>query len=407
MQYAVAGTKFEHTNPRPRLGVAACCLPPAACRSGISLMEVLISIGIVAIGLVSIASLIPVGGLQAQKADQIQRQSDVGLDVLREFTTRGFAIVDPAEKCQWVRFDGSKYVSYFPLNVSANPAPDEPFFLPVAIDPMMVAKAANSGTAADKTTVSTFPANAPSSAPTMKRLATVSAASQSGSALPYTFQPKVELADSIFRSTDDVVVDQPTDASLPGTSSYFRNSSNNPLKRSSAGIYSWLATLTPYYREEGAIPPIAGMQCTLSLAILYRRNLAQVPSSGSGQEEMVSVTKMAGGGITGGDMTFTVTQPQFDMLRPGQWLMLCRNETWKDSATPPVTHTLRNFKWYRILSAAAGDTSGTAEVTLSGPDCSDWATSLSSSPVYACLFDSVVAVYQKVISLEGSSEWSQ
>src|SRR5690349_15601710 len=42
-------------------------LTPAA-RTGISLMEVLVSIGIVAIGLVSVLSLLPVGGYQAARA---------------------------------------------------------------------------------------------------------------------------------------------------------------------------------------------------------------------------------------------------------------------------------------------------------------------------------------------------
>ncbi len=58
-------------------------------RTGISLMEVLISIGIMAIGMVSIASLLPVGGLQVERANIEERKAELGLNAYREFQICG------------------------------------------------------------------------------------------------------------------------------------------------------------------------------------------------------------------------------------------------------------------------------------------------------------------------------
>jgi type II secretory pathway pseudopilin PulG len=402
---------------------SAPCAPPRAPlpRSGISLMEVLVSIGIVAIGLVSIASLIPVGGLQAQKADQIQRQSDVGLDAIREFTTRGLAVVDPQDSCHWVRTSGSTGKAYFPLDLDPMHSPnDSAFCLPVAIDPLMVAAAAGNNA------VKAFPANAASSAPIMQRLSLKEVSTTSGAAPNFTYNPIFALADAIFRSTDDVIVDQPSDRSLPGTSSYFNDTSTTPakpLKRASGGLYSWMATVTPYYPVESSIEPVAGMQCTLSIAVFYRRSLpsptatfdpttvhesiVEVTLSGApapnasqdytslgGVEAILKVTNTSGLGTSANPNPLAYA-------KPGNWLMLCQSR-------PNGSGSYPDFKWYRVTNGdAVEDTSATAtaNVTLTGPD---WQFAKADSPkTYACLFDGIVAVYQKMIQLEGSSPWSQ
>ena len=70
-------------------------------------------------------------------------------------------------------------------------------------------------------------------------------------------------------------------------SSYFNDAAGNPVKRESSGLYSWMATLTPYYPDQAT--PCAGTQCTLSLVIFYRRTIARsVPVAGSGQEEIAA-----------------------------------------------------------------------------------------------------------------------
>lgn len=60
-------------------------------RRGISLMEVLISMGILTIGLVSVISLIPAGRSQALKAAAIDRSTALAQNAAADFLTRGFA----------------------------------------------------------------------------------------------------------------------------------------------------------------------------------------------------------------------------------------------------------------------------------------------------------------------------
>jgi hypothetical protein len=115
----------------------AACAPyprtpnPYPLRTGISLLEVLISIGIVAVGLLSIASLLPVGSILAQRADVEQRKTALGINILRDFTTRGMGLIE-----NWWQFNGTNnYQAY------TNPQTNTDYYPPFVIDPRMVAAA--------------------------------------------------------------------------------------------------------------------------------------------------------------------------------------------------------------------------------------------------------------------------
>jgi type II secretory pathway pseudopilin PulG len=58
-------------------------------RAGITLMEVLISIGILAVGLTAVITIIPAAGSQAQKALTETNKANVGLAALNDAITRG------------------------------------------------------------------------------------------------------------------------------------------------------------------------------------------------------------------------------------------------------------------------------------------------------------------------------
>lgn len=381
-------------------------------RRGISLLEVLISIGIMAIGLVSLLSLLPVGGIQAQRAGIEQRKAELGLNVYKDFKTRGMGYVDQATgTCPWLRYNGTNWIPYF----STPPAAAD--FPPVAIDPLMAAAAAGN------TFVQTFPANplaAP--APTMQRL-TLSSVYH---ATPTTY---FALADSVFRAADDIVIDRGNDAQLPPTNQYANDpATGNPMKRDSLGMFSWLATISPYYPDQALSAPVAGQHCTLALAIFYRRSLpnpaafnlslvreGQATVTAAGTSLSTDYSSLSGGEVrlqvTAPPGGFSTTNPNpLSYARPGSWLMLCRNKA--DAAG----NLIRIFKWYRVVAAEFVDESSPPpaapgqSVTLAGPD---WEFAPTQSPTYdneqtyACLFDGVVAVYERTIQLEGPSQWSQ
>jgi hypothetical protein len=63
-------------------------------RAGISLLEVLISIGVLAVGLMGVAALIPAAGYQAKEGARNERLANVGKRVFREMDVRGLLDFD-------------------------------------------------------------------------------------------------------------------------------------------------------------------------------------------------------------------------------------------------------------------------------------------------------------------------
>ena len=74
-----------------------------------------------AIGIVSVASLLPMGGLQAQKANVEERKSELVLNAARDFHIRGMA--NPQT---WIKpaTNGTNFVPYLPLQFNSNSISD-------------------------------------------------------------------------------------------------------------------------------------------------------------------------------------------------------------------------------------------------------------------------------------------
>ena len=439
-------------------------LPPTTCRRGISLMEVLICIGVVAIGLVSIAALIPVGGVQVQRANTEERKATLGLNAFREFQIRGMgkipALPDPAgltpsqiaaiqNQGPWYTASGSPFFTPDTANHRWLAYTTPPF----AIDPLMVTVGGSS--------VDAFPANSAAGQPTLKRLS-LSSANNSA------------LASAVFTSADDVISSIPEDSSQTGTSAMiYSDAPTNtiPIKRDFNGAYTWLATVTPNFpipvSVAGSAPiPQPNDQYTLSIVVFDRRILTTpAPATDEqGQEEIVQAhwgqnstsfsTSVIGQDSTlnvgGGEFTLSVDPSvtnatgKLGVVKPDQWLMLCRylpNTDSSGSVFPWI-----EAKWYRVVAVA--DTVSptvapppnssiplspamcyTRQVTLAGPDWESdpskttppgiqptsvtWPSSIPGGPngsqnfnTFAVLLDGSVAVYQRVIHLAGNSVWN-
>ena len=372
-----------------------------------------------AIGLVSVASLLPVGGLQQQKANVEEAKHNLVLNAVRDFHVRGMAAVRDPVNFPWVIAAPNSAQPYFRV-VGTNklyiPTAATGAGLgalpPVAIDPLMSSVAVVSQSA--QTSLQFFPINKSTGTPpvAMPRLTL---------ATLYNKTPLVAraLADQIMVARDDVIVNQPDDRSLPATGAVISDTSTNPPKpyvRDYNGEFSWLATLTPNYPYllpgESANPgdpnidplfffkKLIGNEYTLSIVVFDRREVPRSTSSFTASsigEEIVAVTQPAGVTVNlgGGDITIKApTDAQSQLIRPNTWIMLARS----DPSPPGLGFQI--FKWYRILSASQDGAD--VQVTLSGPDWV-WGT----QPTYACLFDGAVAVIQRTIHLEGPSIWNQ
>lgn len=80
-------------------------------RRGISLMEVLISIGILSIGLLSVLALIPAGRSQMSKASSLDRTTSLAVNAAADFINRGFA-----RPAGWTNSNpGTRFVVFDPM----------------------------------------------------------------------------------------------------------------------------------------------------------------------------------------------------------------------------------------------------------------------------------------------------
>jgi hypothetical protein len=149
-------------------------------------MEVLISIGILSIGLASVIALVPAGGNEARRALIEDRRAALGAAALADCINRGFlqpVMWDPAQ------------------------APSGPYR--IVIDPL------GGG--------SVFPS-------AMSRVNLV------GMTAPQ--------ADDVFRGGDDLVYEKPEDEAAPAVPVY-ELAGGAVTRRSTVGAFSWLATLLP------------------------------------------------------------------------------------------------------------------------------------------------------------------
>jgi len=185
-------------------------------RAGITLMEVLISIGILSIGLASVVALIPAGGSQAKKAIIEDRRGAMGAGAMADVINYG--MLNPAT---W------------------NAIPTAPYR--VVIDPI------GDGS---------FPSAAGLTAINVSNI-----------------PPGSAVANLVFSAADDLVYrDDPTKDDPPAEPPVPKLTADS-ARRLSEGDYSWLATLTP---AGGASEP---QYYTLSIVQFHRRPTASVALS--------------------------------------------------------------------------------------------------------------------------------
>jgi hypothetical protein len=195
-------------------------------RAGISLLEVLIAIGILAIGLTSVLSFIPAGHSMAKTSLTTDQVGIVASNALADLATQGFLRPDSLS------------------SVTA------PLIIDPLVDPTVHPTVSGSWTALGYTR-SLLRENGVLSVP--------SAASPPRAIPALTY---------LVRSRDDITYNVPDTDDIDVTNKFTDGI------RAYSGNFSWMATLT----KPTAPPFAAGDEATLTLVVFYNRDLDQPPT---------------------------------------------------------------------------------------------------------------------------------
>lgn len=333
-------------------------------RHGITLLEVLIAMGILTVGLSSVAFLIPAGRSQAVKAAIYDRSATLAANAKADLITRGFLRTE--KLLPNVSFSPNRMLIYDPL-FDGTWAPSGATAVELREDAATFAvepKVLNIKTPPDPT----------------KWISPVT-------------------ADILFRSEDDplfaVPDDDPDAAPLPGWS---MDPAGNEGRRAFEGTYSYLATL-----ETGEFNMpfwLSGRQALLTIVAFHRRDPSIAPFTlePSGSHLWVDpyvIDPTAAGSpiaLPDGD---TIR----DVVKPGSMVL------WTNSPPPPAQPV---FSWFRALLITDESNGGPVQTSISF-EGSDPPRDPTTGNLIGRLFvfPGAVAGVQTPVTLEGSSAWTE
>ena len=419
-------------------------IPHPSSRSGLSLIEVLASIGVLTIGLLSLAALLPVGQVTIFEAIKADRAGTCGRAAMRNVVVRRML-----DYHNWYDLYQNKFVYDASYNGGSNWSKawfdqngNSTVYMPPSfvIDPLGVTSGSLSGTPLNSTlgnklTVSGSQTSWSTNIPRIT-LATTNAAGQ-------TVQYSPGTVDSTFRATDDIVAPlpenmkpaQPRGRPLPQWDTV------NPNVLQSQGDYTWFLSVSP---ESG--PPTQAQynpanqaqyivnnstRFTVSVVVCYRRTF----NPNAEQAVPVSLfwdTIVEGGGFVAmGGGSVRLVAPQIGgandiNVRENDWVALCTGKTGTPTATGTATGT-GLCRWYRVVgvndnTAGSGTPSLYAVLVLAGPD---WPYALpppynwpppdtppaapsnlsTTGDMVLALGQDVVGVYTTTVDLDTDATW--
>jgi hypothetical protein len=393
-------------------------------RRGISLLEIMISIGVVGIGLIGVASLIPLAHYKASEGVREERKALFGRRVFREFLVNEFhrpgSWQGPNQGTPyWAVFNGQH-----PYQPVYNPLTGRVLLQTYCFDPHWVA----ARLAGSFPTSGTFPEVGPANLvvprvtvlayrPEVLReslllhgatpaVASLRAAGFVGSPTPMS----LARADEIFRIHDDLIVEPPDNPNDIARQSYLSESSSaypvpQAFKRLAHGGFSWMATLVPELNSavDPSNPTVFLAYLTnrfkVSIVVFNQRNL----TSNYAEEVVAQVAVPPNSLMTGAIKELVINElgqvppvPEnvgVRHIRGGDWVALVQKLP-LPAPQPPYTRLL----WYQVVSTdeQTSDTTMTRQLSLAGPDWNpDW-----SQPIYAIYLRNVEAVFEKSVEIQ-------
>lgn len=384
-------------------------------RRGVSLLEVLFSIGVIGIGLLGVIALYPLALGQIGTGMVADRSARAGQNAVEVFAARGMARPD---QLMWFKNSATILVTLDDVDALIAEAvllPEGPNsgFL---IDPMFVAvQRHTNGSGYDARVFPYYtrdnaipnpitPSSTYSSAfdPRLRRVTLRSSATAS------TIMNAAQ-AELLFRSDDDLSFELPLDRNSPPEQIFGANNA----RRQYEGTISWMATLIPQLNiTNSSTSP--GELYQLSIIVFDRRDSSMTMDAQN--ERVVNVAAFHNAGLGGGDVTLGGSTSEELDVKPGQWLMLMATPHAMDTSTTPYTPGVSLFRWYRVIDTEDEPHPGSSvyswerEVVLQGPDWPlAYFAGLSSParrPTRVAIVSNVVAVYERTIRLERSGLWT-
>jgi type II secretory pathway pseudopilin PulG len=257
-------------------------------RSGISLLEVLVSIFILSVGLLGVAALIPLGKLAMTETNKSDRVGACGRAALREVRIRR----------------ALDYRFWY----NDTPAPGNPNYA-FAIDPLGVLKIGSNA---------------------LGPLPRVNVRVSTGS-LTYLSEAQ---ADAVFRWRDDLVFVQ-ADASTAPSNGERPMPVPNATAQQSEGNFSWFLTVCPSPSDMAVVPVALRRDYTVSVVVCHKREF--IPAA----EQTWGINNLTGFGPGGGTIQVNLNGRILgDIIKYDQWVLLVGTNT---GGQPWVA------KWYRVV----------------------------------------------------------
>lgn len=296
-------------------------------RKGITLLEALFAIFVAAIGVLSLAALLPVGSYMIRKAEESDRGAAVALSAMGEFQVR--------------------------IGASLATGPDA-----VAVDPWFLSREPGA---------IKFPFDSSNYYGTTTPIRIDRSTPFTDVFIPSdanAMQVHRNLSDRIFTSADDLVFTEPDGGGRPQAVG----------GNSSKGDYSWLAIVTPALSQRTTDHTMFDV----SIVVFNKRAQSALNGNNLPTERIVTCT-FTGSGLGGGDVRFSCpkgSNKDVLKLRPNQWIALLGARTSGGAALSLAGITGKNrpvIQWYRVVATgdAVVDTNLdllVREATLAGPD---------------------------------------
>jgi len=395
--------------------------------AGVTIIEVLFSIGIIVTGLLGVAGLIMIAGAQMTQGLEADAMSNSGLNAIAEFDTRKMRRPD---SLLWYNPSTSSFTSVLSSNLYGPGADNrwgdamidddnngfiddvteagygDDYLEPspsFCIDPFFIAQQVVDGNAniyeSNLFPGIQVPAANPNGIVQMRRV-TLKNPAFPGQNLPLSLLQSRE----VFLAKDDLSISKPTSATELPQQTWITNQAGNYVKRLNAAETSWMATLTPNRNRMNValwrLEPTD--QYLLSIVIFNNRFINYTDANAAPEKERLLNITFLNGGFGGGEVRLSHTNPAALELKHGDWVMLSASSL-----------TGSCFRWYRIsyiedetrtfINPSGTVTGHYRDATLKGPDWNRPEWHNGTYATHVTFIPGVVGVFEKTIRLESTS----